>query len=122
MSRRLDDPEIPSWQWIQKLESGPPEPLANPVWLGALLDAVGLGWYEVLQSLGIGDAMYPTRCPDHPDSDEPMVSSHFVQTEGGRRRWYAVQCPACPGPGPDSKTRDGAIDAWNRVAASKRPA
>lgn len=112
--RRLDDPEGPTWWWVQDMESSPAEPLANPVWLGALLESLGLGWYEALHSLGIGDAVYPEKCPRHLEADGPLVSrSYYREEDSVRRLRYVVRCPACSMRSNPGATRDAAILLWN---------
>lgn len=113
----LGDPDGPSWRYVQHLETGPPSPLANPVWLGALLESLGLGWYEVLQTLGIGDSVYPNNCPQHPDADGPLVG-HRRAPGGGFE--YRVHCTLCLEPGPPAVSRDAAIEAWNRALEGVR--
>lgn len=110
----LDDPDGPSWRFVQHLETGPPSPLANPVWLGALLESLGLGWYEALNALGIGDAVYPEKCPRHPEADGPLVGrSYYREEDSVLRLRYVVQCPACSMRSNPGATRDAAILLWN---------
>jgi hypothetical protein len=45
--------ETPAWDWYQHLSSGPPRPLANPTWVDAALQVVGLTWFDVLESLDL---------------------------------------------------------------------
>lgn len=110
----LGDPDGPSWRYVQHLETGPPAPLANTVWLGALLESLGLGWYEALHSLGIGDSVYPNNCPQHPDADGSLVGRSYRLDENGNRKvQYTVQCSTCGLRSNPGATRDAAIVLWN---------
>jgi hypothetical protein len=40
------------WSYVAWLFSGPPRPLASPRWAGAIFLALGIGWAEVLATLG----------------------------------------------------------------------
>jgi hypothetical protein len=53
ISDRLGGIEGPSWQWVQHREGGPPDPLANALWVDAHLSAVGVTWVEALRTLGL---------------------------------------------------------------------